>query len=179
MSRLICSVAALLFIGFIALQGCEDKRRAKNYNSETQVDDDGLRFIQNAVAGSHTEIEASIAAQNSSKNPEVLQFAGMLIKHHNDLLEKLRKLQSEKMISHLDTMSTERQKQVLGLSKQSGPAFDKAYVDLMVEEHEKAVELFTSATHNRMKPIIELASKALPTIKSHLDSAKALQARLK
>lgn len=178
MSRLICSVAALLFIAFIALQGCEDKRKAKNYNSQTQVDDDGFEFVQNAVAGSQTEIEASVAAKNSSKNADILRFADMMIQHHNELLEKLRKIQSDKMVSHLDTMSTARQQMVLDLSKQSGAGFDKAYVAMMVDEHKKSVNLFNAAVNNRVKAVKDFAKEALPTVKAHLDSAEALQAKL-
>ncbi|RVU00816.1 DUF4142 domain-containing protein [Mucilaginibacter limnophilus] len=180
MSRFICSVFGLLLIAFVALQGCEQKRRAKNFNSnsQTQVDDDSYRFVQSAVLGSQTEIEASIATKNSSKNPKVLAFADMIIKDHKALLDKLREVQDDKMVSHMDTMSTERQQQVLALSKQPA-GFDKAYAQMMVEEHEKAVQLFSEASHSRIKSVSDLAEKTVPKLKAHLDSAKALQASLK
>jgi len=50
---------------------------------------------------------------------------------------------------------------------------------MMVDDHEKAVELFAGATRNNAPEIKSFASKTLPTIQMHLDSSKAILASLK
>jgi putative membrane protein len=65
------------------------------------------------------------------------------------------------------------------LSKKSGAAFDKMYLQMMVADHEQAVKLYTLASNNSDSKIKEIASKNLSAIKMHLDSANAICITLK
>ena len=61
-----------------------------------------------------------------------------------------------------------------------GPDFDKAYVDDMVSDHEKAVSEFQSRAKNASDPDVKVfAEKTLPTLQKHLDAIKAIQAKMK
>jgi putative membrane protein len=58
-----------------------------------------------------------------------------------------------------------------------GPAFDKAYMDLMVQAHSKSVAtLETQAASGR--ETASLANASLPTVRHHLEMARDLDARL-
>ncbi|RYZ94940.1 MAG: DUF4142 domain-containing protein [Sphingobacteriaceae bacterium] len=173
MKKLIC-------IGFIliALQACTD-RKGKNHNSKVLADKESEAFINAASESGLTEVEASGLAQNRSKNKRIVKYAGMLIDHHTAIGEELHQLGAELAVTHDDTMSLNNQEAIAGLSEKTGAAFDKAYMVMMVDGHTKAVQLFTDATSSKISPVNSFAKRNLPILKTHLDSAKAINASLK
>lgn len=55
------------------------------------------------------------------------------------------------------------------LSKLSGAGFDKAYMSLMLKDHEKDVKEFEmQATNGTNAHVKDFASRTLPTLQSHL-----------
>jgi len=60
------------------------------------------------------------------------------------------------------------------LGKKTGAEFDKAYLEMMVKDHEEAVELFTDASDNKNQTIKTFAADNLPMLQMHLDKAKEL-----
>jgi len=164
---------ALLIIG-----ACQNEH-GKNYNNATRVDEDGLALIKNGLEGGITEIKASGLAITNSTNQRVISFAKMMIDDHTKAGDELKKIEKDKMVEEKDTIASNHLKMITGLSKQSGPAFDRAYMQMMVTDHESAVELFTNGIKNTDDEIKGFAAKTLPTIQMHLDSAKAILASLK
>lgn len=64
------------------------------------------------------------------------------------------------------------------LSDASGREFDQRYVELMVKEHEKAVELFEQAAEDAEDPQVRsFASTNVGTLREHLQEARELQQR--
>jgi putative membrane protein len=162
-----------------AAQSCMDNRHAKNYNDKTMTDDGGLSFIKNGIEGGLTEIKASGLAKTNSTNPKVISFANMMITDHTGADNELKKIEAEKMVDAHDTISMEHQKKITDLALKTGASFDKAYMTMMVADHEKAVSLFHEAAGNTSNLIHDFSHKMLPVIQMHLDSAKAILASLK
>ena len=174
MRNLICLATGMIFLLFI--QACQDKR-AKNYNPN--VDQNGIVFIKNGIESGLTEVKASGLAITNSNNQKVITLAKMLINDHTNAGDTLKKIEDDKRVIEKDTINTEHLQMISDLSKKSGAAFDKAYLQMMVTDHEDAVKLFTTASENPDKEISKFASKTLPTIKMHLDSVNAILAKLK
>ncbi len=154
-----------------------NNRHAKNYNDT--VDEAGALFIKNGIEGSFTEIKASGEAITYSNNQRVIALAKMMIDDHTAAGDKLKKIEKEKQVSAADTISAEHQLLIENLSKKTGLAFDKDYIQMMVNDHTAAVKLFTDASHNTDSEVSKFAAAMLPTIKMHLDSAKAILLSLK
>ncbi len=153
-------------------EACQDKH-AKNYNN-SDVDTSGVLFIKNGIEGGLTEIKASGLAITNSNNQRVIGFAKMMIDDHTKAGDELKKIESDKKVDTTDTISAVHQQVINDLSKKSGAAFDKAYMQMMVADHTGAVKLFTNASHNTDSEISKFASETLPTIQMHLDSANAI-----
>lgn len=162
-----------------AAQSCLDNRHAKNYNDKTLTDDGGLFFIKNGIEGGLAEIKASGLAKTNSTNPKVISFANRMISDHTSADDELKKIEAAKMVDAHDTISMEHQKMITNLALKTGAAFDKAYITMMVADHEKAISLFNDATGNTSNLIQNFSRKVLPVIQMHLDSAKAISASLK
>lgn len=154
-------------------------KQAKNYNNETNADQEGLAFIKNGIEGGLTEIKASSLAITNSSNPRVLNLAKMMINDHTAAGDQFQKIKADKDVMSEDRISTPHMEKINALSEKKGAEFDKAYVEMMVEDHENAVELFAGATRNNAPEIEDFAKKTLPTIQMHLDSSKAVLASLK
>jgi putative membrane protein len=169
---LLCAVA------FVSISSCAYKQ-ARNYNDETNADQDGMAFIKNGLEGGLTEIKASSLAITNSSNPRVLSLAKMMIADHTAAGNQLVKIKADKDIISKDIISTGHMEMIHALSEKKGPDFDKAYVQMMVNDHEKAVALFAGGTRVNAPEIQDFAAKTLPTIQMHLDSSKAVLASLK
>lgn len=154
-------------------------KQATNYNNETNADQEGLAFIQNGLEGGLTEIKASGLAITNSSNPRVLSLAKMMINDHTNAGNQLEKIKADKDVMAEDRINTPHMEMIHALSEKKGADFDKAYVQMMVDDHENAVELFAAATRNNSPEIEDFAKKTLPTIQMHLDSSKAVLASLK
>ena len=169
--------AAMLFVALT--QSCIDNKRAKNFNDKTLVDEGGIAFIKNGIESGMTEIKASTLAETTSKNNRVVNFAKMMIADHTKVGDGLIKMENDKMMDKGDAINADHQKMIADLAAKSGADFDKAYMTMMVDDHKKAVQLFTDASFNKNQTIQDFAKKNLAGIQMHLDSAKAINASLK
>jgi len=88
-------------------------------------------------------------------------------------------LKAIKKITENDTINAQHQQMINDLSKKTGSSFDKAYLQMMVADHEQAIKLFTTASQNPDTRISKFATQTLPAIKMHLDSANAICVSLK
>ncbi len=162
-----------------SVQSCMDNYKAKYLDEKTLVDDGGITLIKNGFEGGLTEIKASQLAATNSQNADVKSFAEMMITDHSKANKTLDSLETDKMITEKDTISAEHQELIDSLSKKTGAEFDKAYIAMMVKDHEEAVELFSDQVDDKNQTIQDFARKTLPVIQMHLDDAKKLEAALK
>ena len=145
----------------------------------SDIDQNSILFVKNGIEGGLTEIKASGLAITNSNNQKVISFAKMLIDDHTKANDVLKKLESDKKISETDTISSAHKLMLDDLSKKTGAAFDKAYLQTMVADHEQVIKLFMTASKNTDPEIVKFATTTLPTLKLHLDSANAICIALK
>lgn len=68
---------------------------------------------------------------------------------------------------------------VSSLQNAAGSEFDRMYMRMVVDDHEKAVALFTSASQSDDAEVRAFAVKTLPALKGHLTQARTISANLK
>ena len=71
------------------------------------------------------------------------------------------------------------QDHVDAMGKMTGKDFDKHYMDMMVNDHGKTIELFKTASNDPDTAISNFAKKTLPVIEGHHKKAVALNTSLK
>ena len=168
-----------IIIMMFAAPACQDARHAKNYNDKTLADDEAINFIRQGLESGLTEIKAAGVAKTQSTNPRVIRFADMIITDHTQAGNELRKIETDKLVDQRDAINAEHEEMITGLATKSGPEFDKAYIQMMLKDHEEAIELFKSVGNNTSGMIQKFAAQTLPKLQMHLDSAKAISASLK
>ena len=138
-----------------------------------------------ALTANDIDIARGKMALSKTKNPEVKQFAQQMVDDHGAakqeelaLAKKLGvKPQESDVTKSLKKAAADQKKE---LSKLSGAAFDKRYIDIEVGYHEAVIgavkdTLIPGAKNAELKAAL---TNAVPTFEGHLAHAKNVQASL-
>jgi putative membrane protein len=143
---------------------------------------DALRnnFWTTAAQGGTAEVELGQIAQTKAANPEVKNFARMMVEDHTKANTELKSLAAKKNITLPTTMNSGNQATLTELQNLVGADFDREYVAAMVDNHEADVQLFESQAADDSDPDAKaFAAKTLPTLRKHLEMIKAIQAKMR
>jgi putative membrane protein len=163
----------------MGLSSCESNKRANNYNNKALVDDAGMLFFKNGTEASLATVKASGLAISNSKNQQVIQFAKAMIDDHTLLADNLRKLEIDNFVTSNDTINASHQQVIAALEQKKAADFDKAYIEMLVNQHEQEITLFKTATLNPNPNVSDFAHKNMLSLQAHLDSAKVIMLALK
>ncbi len=131
------------------------------------------QFVMNAAKGSMAEVELGKMAAEKGTSDEVKKFGRRMADDHGKASEELRTLAQNKHIT-LPTDLDPKDKALRDrLSKLSGPAFDRAYMQAMVSDHVKDVSEFSRTSRTaKDQDVKSWAAKTLPTLQEHLRMAR-------
>ncbi|GAB3643739.1 DUF4142 domain-containing protein [Spirosoma arcticum] len=155
--------------GTDSVENANDANDVKEQKGTGAEDDDG-DFAVKAANGGMLEMEVARLAREKAQSSEVKEFAAMIMTDHQKANEELKALAGRKNITLPARLGDDEQKQVDELAKLSGTEFDKKYVELMVDDHEKDVKLFKEAADDSDDADLKaFAAKQLPTLQKHLE----------
>lgn len=137
-------------------------------------------FFTKAGQAGLAEVELGKLAAQKATNAEVKKFAQKMVDDHTKAGNELKELAVKKgkvLPADMDSSHKSTLEKLKGLS---GADFDKAYVDAMVDDHKTAVDLFEDEADDGTDADVKaFAGKTLPTLKSHLEMIKAIEAKMK
>src|SRR5499433_4011125 len=143
-----------------------------------KLDQQDSNFIKEAAAGGMAEVELSKIA-TKSVNPEVKRFAERMVRDHTSAGTELTGIATELGATLPKSLDTNHQKIRDQLANMHGPAFDRQYIQIMVDDHDQAVKLFRQEISSSHDPRLkQFAQKVLPTIEEHQKMALDLSGRL-
>jgi putative membrane protein len=142
------------------------------------VDQSTADFMVKVADVGMTEVRLGELAQEKAANQRVKNFGSMMIKDHNNAGDELKRLAKAKNVTLPATPGDDHQKKIDDLNKKSGKDFDKSYINAMVDGHQSAVSDFEKNTDNKDADVKAWVNKTLPTLRIHLDSAKAIKKAL-
>jgi putative membrane protein len=129
-------------------------------------------------AANTTEIAQAKLAQTKSKDPNVKQFAAMMISHHGEAKQKQAKLKLKPAESGVSTaMQVDADSTMNALKADSGKDFDQAYITAQVDGHQKVLDTI----NDKLLPNVKNADlrayleEIKPRVEEHLKQAKVLQ----
>ena len=131
------------------------------------------RFLRDAAASGHAEVALAQLAQQKALREEVKQFAARMLEDHRKANASLTELAGAKQVDLPAAPPEDHRKHRERLDKLVGPEFDRAYMKMMVEDHEKAVKNFErQAKSAKDSDVRDFAARNLPTLKGHLAAAR-------
>jgi putative membrane protein len=159
-------------------------------------------FIKDAAKGGMMEVEMGQLGVQKAQSSELKQFAQRLIDDHTKANAELKQLAASKGVtlpepsdSHItgaaetkdrtqarEKSDTDHQlgfwdrRELKKLQGLSGTDFDREFVKMAVNDHEKDVKEFEKASQNLDDSELKaFAAKTLPALQQHLSQAKSLQ----
>ena len=135
---------------------------------------DPQAFVKKAGLGGMTEVEASKLAVSKAQDPQIRAFAQKMVKEHTAANEELKSLAQKKGWTVPSSLDAEHKAALQKLSSKSGAAFDTAYANQMLQDHEKTVALFKVGSQTTDPDLAAWVQKTLPTIEQHEQMASTL-----
>ena len=140
-------------------------------SSSVKPSEADTKFAMEAADGGMMEVELGRLALTKATSPMVKQHAQMMVDDHSKANAELKSLAATKGITLPDSMSADHKKAYKNLSEKKGTAFDKAYTDMMVDDHKKDLDKFKDEADKGTDPDIKAwASGKVPTLQQHLDA---------
>lgn len=135
----------------------------------------GAAFLQKAAEANAAEIKTSQAAQTRAVDPAVKAFADRMVEEHTANGHALDALAKKRSVTVGADPDPDRQIRIGTLQKLKGPAFDRAYVKTMIDDHSATIGLFEDAARTiDDADIRQFIDATLPVLREHADAAKAL-----
>ena len=160
--------------------GTNDKQdsvdSAKTVNKEVKpVQADASNFAVEAANGGMMEVELGKVAQENASSPRVKAFGAMMVKDHTEADDKMKTIASSLNIALPDSVNDATRKEIDHMKMKKGKDFDKAYVDMMVDDHKTDIAAFRKCADNCSDSTIKsFAYNTLPVLEKHLDSIQAI-----
>jgi putative membrane protein len=152
------------------------------------------RWIEDRLKAGATEVKLGELANDKARNADVKAFGEMMVRDHTKAGEELKQLASKHNITPPEPDDDSRDK-FEKLSKLTGAEFDREYINMMVDDHEKTVNALEDRldkegdnenprytpkkTDNAFESELnQWAAKTIPTVRQHLDKAKQADQKL-
>ncbi|WP_230534406.1 DUF4142 domain-containing protein [Microvirga roseola] len=141
--------------------------------SNQQTSQSGQGFVPGAAQNSIHEVMVSNLALSKSENPQVVNFAEMMINHHGQAAKELAKLTQDGNTA-FPVMPDQEQAQVIQrLQGLSGAEFDRAFMQHQLQAHQKAVNLYQQGVQSAQDQQVQMfAQMGLPLIQAHQEIAQ-------
>ena len=172
--RVFMTVAALGVASVIAGTGL-----ALAQTPRGALTDSDRKFVEEAAEGGQMEVELGKLAQQKASSDAVKQFGQRMATDHGKAGQELAQLAAGKGVELPKQPPRKNRMEKDRLSKASGAAFDRDYVKMMVEDHEKDVAAFKRESQQAQDPDLKAwVTKTLPTLEDHLKSIKQIESQV-
>ncbi len=135
-------------------------------------------FMEKAAIGGMLEVELGKIAQKQGSDSRVKDFGALMVKDHGKANDELKSIAAVKNVTLPTTFPAKEQAHIDEMKKMSGKDFDKHYIDMMVNDHVKDIELFKTATNSPDTAVNKFANKVLPIIQGHHQKAEDISKNL-
>jgi putative membrane protein len=174
-------------VSILALSGCQTTtdnsvhaaREPVSAAANATINGADREFIMQAEKDSIQERVLGRMAEETSQNSGIKAYGKMLAKDHNDALLKLVELMKKYDIAQPQTLPHERTDAIRKTQGLLGSAFDREFVNIMVKDHQKAVDTFRhEAQAAQNADVRDYARNMVPMLETHLKAAQSIQKAL-
>ena len=164
-----------MFLVCVSVMGVAMTAQAAN----AQAGDQDKQFLQKASQGDANEIKLSQLAERKASTPDVRAFAKTMVVQHTQLEKSMRPYSDQWGLTPAAGLDADHQKEYDKLSKLSGKAFDKEYIDAMDKDHHDAEDLFTNEIESTSDPDFKkVVMDGNSAVVAHTNMADSLKSKL-
>jgi putative membrane protein len=167
------SLAMLMVVALATASGAQQPPTRDTSSSPAASGDSA--FATKAAQANMAEVELGKLAQQKAMRDEVKQFGQRMVDDHSKSLDELKSIAMKNDITLPTEIDAEHKTLSEKLSKMSGAAFDREYMQAMVDGHRKVAADFRKESQSGSNADIKAyAAKTLPTIEEHLKHAQTI-----
>ena len=157
-----------------------NEAKADEAPAGAKVDEASSEFLVKAADGGMAEVEAGKLGQQKATNQRVKAFATMMVSDHTGANAEVKKLAASRNITLPVAPSEDNQQKAAKVSEKTGKDFDKAFMDMMVDDHKKTIDLFEKAENNcKDEEVKTFIRNTLPKLRMHLNAADSIYSMVK
>jgi len=143
------------------------------------VSDGDQQFMNEAASGGMAEVDLGRLAARKGANAQVRSFGNRMVRDHSKANAELKSLASRMHVTLPTEMTAEQKTEKANLMKLSGAEFDREYMRMMVEDHDKDVAAFQQKSAGAADATLKAwVTKTLPTLEEHQRLAHAIQGKV-
>lgn len=184
---IICAFGALLAIGCNnppadQVEKADSINQAKQDQApvESKTTENTSNFLVKAADGGLAEVAAAKIGEQKATAKTVKDFAAHMVKDHSAVNAEVGTLASKLNITIPAAASDEHQKKIADLGGKSAKEFDKDFIDMMVADHKKTIDLFKDASDDDIdQDVRTFINNTIPKLESHLAKADSIQKKIK
>ncbi|WP_370895726.1 DUF4142 domain-containing protein [Chryseobacterium gossypii] len=156
-----------------AMNGNNSATMSDTAGTKDSLSNQDKKFADAAAQGGMMEVMMGQLAASNAGNAAVKTLGEMMVKDHGKANDELKKWASTAGYTLPTGLDAEKQRKYDDLKAKKGSEFDRAYTDLMVNDHEKDIAEFKKqAAEGADASLKSFASQTLPTLEHHLAESK-------
>jgi len=155
----------------------ESKGEVKNDSSSLQPAE--TAFIQQAAVGGLMEVEMGNLTTQKTKSDKVLNFAKRMIKDHTAANTELQQIAQSLGVKVPEALPSSEQSHLAAMRQSQANEYDQSYMDMMVQDHAKTIDLFNGASRFKNEKLRSFALKTLPVLQEHNKMAIGIDSVIK
>lgn len=139
------------------------------------VEEETYQFIVEAARGSILEVELGQLAQEKAQMQEVKGYAQMLENDHQQANERLRNIAQQQNFTFPEMLADNQENLIEELREESGSDFDRAYMEKVLELHQKDIRKFENMQEEVQNPAIQAwITSTLTQLQQHKQQAEQI-----
>ena len=137
------------------------------------ITEDTQEFLTSAASSSLLEVRLAQIALQEAQSQEVIEYAKMIENDHRKMNERLINLSQQKNFNLPETIKDEHEEKVEDLTEKTGQEFEKEYMNMQVDLHQKDIEKFQEMKGNVQDPAVsQWIDNSLSALRAHKEQAQ-------
>jgi putative membrane protein len=158
-------------------KAAKDENKAKFDSTDMKRD---ATFAVTAASGGMMEVALGNIAMTNGASQLVKDFGHTMVADHSKAGDELMSVAASRNITLPSVPNSHMQKKIDDLKQKRGTDFDKAYIDLMVDDHKEDINDFQKEVDKGNDPDVQRwAAGKIPTLQHHLQMASDIQKAMK
>lgn len=163
-TRLLLSTAAL----FALLGGPAFAEQPHSTMPPGELSHHDMNFIKEAAIGGLTEVELGRLAESNAQSSEVKQFGARMVQDHSAANQQLIAIATRKGVTPPTQLDEHHTRMRDRLARLRGAEFDRAYMQMMVNDHDQDTKAFRHEAQTGIDhDIRQFARTTLSVIEQH------------
>lgn len=150
----------------VVFQNCQSPDRSNTADTiQTAM------FIGTVAEHGMLEVTLGKLAQEKANHPAVKNFGKLMVQDHQEMNDKLKALSVVKGVKLPLSLPAKESDQVRQMRQMKTAYFEQLYMKMMIENHNKDIELFKGADQSPDTAIRNFCRQFLPVLETHRDNA--------